>query len=129
MLRLARVRFRGRKGTGQKLAYGLPKYREKAALPISLRFEVSPKEVPLYKEPIEPQIPLCSTSQSVLILPASQKTFHTIGERAKEPYPPLPVPLDLALVFPGQPLQRRSRSELSKVAADDVADSAAIFCS
>jgi hypothetical protein len=57
--------------------------------------------------------------------------FHTIGEPARDAEPPFPSPLDLAGAFPRfeQLLQSRSRSEVSNVVDDDVAESAAIFCS
>ena len=53
-----------------------------------------------------------------------------MGDPAKDFEGPFPNPLDFELDFPypGQPLHRRSRSELSKVAVDDVAESTAIFC-
>jgi hypothetical protein len=53
-----------------------------------------------------------------------------MGEPASDTEPPSPYPFDFALVFTefGQPLHRRSRSELSNVGEHDVADRAAIFC-
>ncbi len=55
--------------------------------------------------------------------------MRTMGEPAKDTGPPFPYPFALALVllWAGQPPQSRSRSELSNVVEDDVAESAAIF--
>jgi len=53
-----------------------------------------------------------------------------MGEPARKSPPPFANPLGftLDLTWLGHSLQSRSRSELSNVAADDVAESAAIFC-
>lgn len=67
---------------------------------------------------------------SVSLRPTSNGWGDTIGDPARDVAPCFAGLSDceFVLTYPGQPLQSRSRSELSNVVADDVADSAAIFC-
>jgi hypothetical protein len=56
--------------------------------------------------------------------------LYTIGEAAIDTGPPFPYPFDFDLAVPlfEQPLLNLSRSELSNIVEDEVADRAAIFC-
>lgn len=116
---------------GRKLGCVPPICTVKVAQPVFQHSDESAEEELLYKVLEELRILVYSNSQSVFLCFPGVVSIYTMGEPAKDTAPPFAYPFDFDLAFQlfGQPLQSRSRSELSNAVVDDVADSAAIFCS